>query len=516
MYELDSSLKKIARGASVTLIGMTLGFLFSFVVRLIIARYGSPADYGIFSLALAVLNIIAMLSAMGLQQGATRYIAYFRGKDDSAKVKSTISASIKLSAVASIVLSLVVFLTADLLASKLFHTPEMVIPLKIFAVCIPFFTLIQVLAAVFRGFDRVEPMVLSQYLIPNFLFIGFLLLIIAVGLPITNVYYAYLAALIIAFSALVFYTARSLPRHIGISVAADTKPITRELLLFSLPLMIVVTLNTVTTWADTLVLGHFKTPEVVGLYNAAKPMTQLLSAPLFALGVIYVPVATGFFSRSQIAQLRTTYAISTRWVMFITLPVFLVLFLFPEAVLNLLFGAVYVPAAAALRILSLGFIISNLLGPNGTTLLAAGHTRFLMWATLVSTILNIALNILLVPPLGIAGAAIALIASLTFINIINSARLYQLYRAQPFSKNLLKPAIICMILAFAIQALAHHFLNITWWLLVLLFIVYICIYGLAALFTRSFDKEDIALLLEIEKRSGINAASLKRVLKRFV
>ena len=129
MYELDSSLSKIARGAGIAAVGTALGLLFNFVVRLIIARYGAPADYGIFSIAIVVLNIAAMLAGMGLYEGVTRYVAFFRGKDDAVKVKSTILASIKLSAAASIILSLAVFLAAEPIALKLFHTSELTLPL---------------------------------------------------------------------------------------------------------------------------------------------------------------------------------------------------------------------------------------------------------------------------------------------------------------------------------------------------------------------------------------------------
>jgi len=51
---------------------------------------------------------------------------------------------------------------------------------------------------------------------------------------------------------------------------------------------------------------------------------------------------------------------------------------------------------------------------------------------------------------------------------------------------------------------------------VVLFVLYCGIYGLATLLTKSFDKEDIAMLLEVEKRSGINIAPLKKILKRFL
>jgi O-antigen/teichoic acid export membrane protein len=516
MYELDSSLGKIARGAGIAVIALTLGSLFSFIFRLIIARYGAPADYGIFSLATAVLNIAAMLAGLGLYQGATRYIALFRGKDDAAEVKNTISASIKLSAVASIVLSLAIFLTAEPMALRLFHTAELVLPLKIFAAGIPFFTLIQVLVAIFRGFDRIEPTAIFQYLALNVLFLIILFLIVIAGLPVITIFYAYLAALVITFCTLAAYTARRLPRQTGSDAGINAHPVTRQLLLFSLPLLGVNMFGIVTMWTSTLLLGYFKTPEMVGLYNAASPLARFVSEPLAALILIYTPVATGLFSRNLIPELRTTYAVSTRWLVFVTMPLFLVLFLFPEAVLGLFFGAVYTQAAVALRVMSLGFIINSLLGPNGATLVAMGHPMFMMWTNLATAVSNIILNILLIPPLGIAGAAISSAASVTLVNILRSVKLYSLCRAHPFSMNLLKPLVICIVLAFLIQALAHHFLAINWWLLVILFIVYLGIYGLATLFTRSFGKEDIALLLEIEKRSGINAAPLKKILKRFI
>jgi len=516
MYELDSSLSKIARGAGIALIGTAIGLLFGFGVRLVIARYGATADYGIFSLALTVLNIAAMFSALGLSRGTTRYIAYFRGKGDAARVRSTISTSIKLSAAASIVISIIVFLAAEPIASKVFHTPELALPLRIFAAGVPFFTLIHMLVSIFRGFDRIEPMVIFEYLILNVLFLGFLSLIVVGGMPITTLYYAYLVALVITFSALAAYTARRLPRETGSASPSNNQPVTKELMWFSLPLLGVAMFHMIIGWTDTLMLGYFKTPEIVGLYNAASPLGRFISEPLSALVLIYAPVATGLFSRNKMSELKTTYAISTKWLIFITMPIFLVLFLFPEAVLGLFFGADYMPAAAALRILSLGFIISNLLGPNGAMLLAMGHPRFLMWTNLAAAVLNIVLNILLIPPLGIVGAAIASATSLTLINIIKVVKLYSLSRVQPFSKNLLKPAIVCIVLAFLIQALALHFLVITWWLLAVLFIVYLGIYGLATLFTRSFDRGDVMLLLRIEKRLGVDLTKLKNVLSRFL
>jgi len=53
-------------------------------------------------------------------------------------------------------------------------------------------------------------------------------------------------------------------------------------------------------------------------------------------------------------------------------------------------------------------------------------------------------------------------------------------------------------------------------MLPLFFILFLAIYGLSLLLTKSFDNEDIMLLLAIEKRTGIDATLIKNILRRFI
>lgn len=517
MFEtLDHSLRKVARGTGIAIIGITLGLLFNFIAKLIIARYGLEANYGIFSLALAVLTVAMMLACLGLHLGATRYIAYFRAKDDTAKVRRTISVSLQLAAIASLAISIALFFSAEAIAINIFHTPQMAQFLRIFAIGTPFFTLIYIIAAIFRGFDRVEPQVYFQYIMLNVLFIIFLVLIIAIDLPFVAVFYAYLASLIITFIGTIIYIIKKLPRSITFSDWKANTTIRKELLLFSLPLLGTAILGMSIMWMDTIILGYLKTPEVVGLYNAAYPLAQSLSSPPFALMLIYTPIVTGLYSQNLMADLRRSYTIVTKWITFITMPIFLVLCLYPEYVLHLLFGPTYIAAAPALRILSIGFIIDTFPGPSLATLIALGKSRFTMWATLAAATVNIILNIALIPPLGIVGAAIASAASLTLFSIVKSVKLYASYRIHPLSKNLLKPLVISAILVLLFQIVFGHFIFVTWWILPCLLISYYVIYGMVTVLSKSFDREDIVLLLEIEKRSGINAEPIKKILRRLV
>jgi hypothetical protein len=64
--------------------------------------------------------------------------------------------------------------------------------------------------------------------------------------------------------------------------------------------------------------------------------------------------------------------------------------------------------------------------------------------------------------------------------------------------------------------LSKNLLTVTPWMLPLLFILFFVIYSISLLLTKSFDSEDIMILLEIEKRMGINLKTIKKILKRFM
>jgi O-antigen/teichoic acid export membrane protein len=345
----------------------------------------------------------------------------------------------------------------------------------------------------------------------------FLVPIIFFGLSFINAIVAYFASIAVTCIAFAAYYIRKGPKsHRSKDESKVDISIAKELLLFSIPLLLVDVLYLVIGWTDTLMLGYFKTASDVGLYNAANPLAGFISMALSAMLFIYFPVASELYAENREEEMKRIYAVLTKWVCSVTLPLFMVFLLFPEVTMNFLFGSEYILAGAALQILALGFFINNLMGPSGATLTAMGKTRFLMWATLAAAGMNICLNVLLIPILGIVGAAIASMFTMISINIIRSAKLYSISGMHSLSKNLLKPILLSIILIIAIYLAAKSFLTVTFWMLPLLFILFAILYGLSLLFTKSFDQEDINMLLTMEKKMGINFIRMKNLLKRFV
>jgi O-antigen/teichoic acid export membrane protein len=263
-------------------------------------------------------------------------------------------------------------------------------------------------------------------------------------------------------------------------------------------------------------LGILRSSTDVGLYNAAHPIAEFLSMPLSALWLIYMPVTAGLYAQGLQSEMKRNISVLTKWLSILTWPVFLILMFFPETVINFFFGTEYVSASTALRILSAGLIVNSLLGLAGSSLVAMGYTRFIMWTVVIAAVLNIVLNALLIPGYGIEGAAIASAAAITFNNVMRTFKLYRVTRFQPLSWQLLKPTLISSILLLIIYFIITGFVDVSFWMLALIGLFYLFIYGILVLLTKSLAQEDIALLLALEKKSGIRLGPVKRVVRRFL
>ena len=504
---VNESLKKAAKGTAIAFAGMLIYMFLEFITRVIIARNTTQNEYGVFSIGFTLMSVFVIISCLGLQGGAARCIAYFRGREENEKVSGVIYSSLQLSITAGLFSFLFVFFLSDFLAS-LFHLKGS-IPLKVFAVAIPFYVIIEILGSIFRGFDSVREKVYFRDFLMNFLKVLLLLAVVFLGLPFIGMIYGYALSIVIASIVFMGYAIKKLPS------ISSTIFMRGELLLFSLPLLGAQVFGMVIMWMDTLMLGYFKTPDVVGLYNAAHPIAQLIQVFLLSLVLIYIPIASQLYSKNLMEEMRRNYTVLTKWIFSITLPFFLLVFLFPKAILEIVFGSGYIPASTALRILAFGMLIHVFFGPNVATLIVIGRTKLNMIYNLVGAVMNILLNLLLIPLWGIVGAAIASTISLGTVNGFTSAGIFHFHKMHPFTSNYLKLILTSTALIFVIYVITEGFFDatITIWMLILFFFLFLVIYGVCLIITRSFDEEDIMILLEMEKMMGVDFQHVKKILK---
>lgn len=509
----NKSLHRLIEGSALVFLGTVVGLLVGFLIKVMFARYTTQNDYGIFSLAFTVVSIFTTISALGLREGTSRYIACFRGRDEIDKVQTTVFSSIIIALFTSLLVTGISTITSEITSQTLFNTPEISPILKILSVTIPFVVLTNIFVAIFRGFGRVDINIYFNNILRNVSYLIFLVAVILFGFSFLEMVYAYVVSTLVTCVTLVVYFFKKPPLKIKWSKIHDNH-ITKKLVVFSIPLLAVNILLTVMAWTDTVMLGYFKTPEVVASYNVVHPLASLLSVVISSISFLYVPLISQLYGKKQIKEMGTINASSTKWCFILTLPIFYIMFVFPEITLDLFFGSRYTEASVTLQILTVGFLLDSLFGFNYYTLLSSGKSKFLMNCSLISAFLNIILNALLIPPYGMVGAAIASAASFAAIEIYMTTTLYKIFRIHAFTKSYIKVIIISTLL-ISLFYFGKCLFEDSLWTLILTLVFFIVIYTLSILFSKSLDKDDIIMLKTMEQRIPINFTYIEAIFKKW-
>ena len=291
MDEVNHALQKIARGTGIVFAGTIISMLFGFLTLTIIARTFSKAEYGVFSLALTVINIALIVAMLGFPNSLPREVAFYKEKDPS-RIDKLIPTALIIVALSSILLMMLLILEAENIA-RVFNDERLIQALKITALAMPFSALTSIMISITQGFGRVREKIYFQNVVyPT----AFLLLIISgvlLNLDFNFVFLAYITAQ--AFTLLALIVDVSKMKILSFRFYLDLA-LGRELIAFSIPLLFTGILGFVMTWADTLMLGYYKSSEVVGLYNSASPIAKLLPIFLSSASFLYVPLASGFYA----------------------------------------------------------------------------------------------------------------------------------------------------------------------------------------------------------------------------
>ena len=138
MSELDNSLKAVAKGTGIGILGIALSKVFGYIYRIIIARIGAE-QYGLVSMGIAVYALLTTIAILGMGYGVLRFVSYYRRNNESDKIKGVIFSSLNFVIPTGFILAILLFLFSKQIAIIFFNNQELSIIFKIFAIAIPGF-----------------------------------------------------------------------------------------------------------------------------------------------------------------------------------------------------------------------------------------------------------------------------------------------------------------------------------------------------------------------------------------
>lgn len=490
------ALAKVFKGGGILLLGTLLTKVFGFLWQLIIIRILSPELYGLYALALSMITIAASLSYSGLHQGAQRFIAFYRAREDPPMVKGSILSSIKITILLSVFFTTALVLLAQPI-SNLFKEPDLGDLLYVFCPAVILTMLLKMLNSYFLGFQRPGIVVWLSEVLFGVVSVTLLFILLSVNKSIYSAIIAFLlSSLILSIILLSTYW-----RLIGSALKnVNPRPMYKSLLFFSLPLLFTAILSLIMANIDTIMIGYYMAADNVGFYNAAFLLMHFIPIFLQPIGDYFMVIATGLVADGSREQLRDLYGSVTKWIFIFTVPLFLTFFLFPSAVLTMLFGSSYAEAAVSLAILVSAEFINVILGPNNRLLVAFGKTKFIMISSVSACVLNIILNVFLIPKFGISGAAIATASSLGVVNVINSAYLYFKFSIHPFGRTYILPVLLLITSSAFLYYPLSRMVAYSSWLSLCCYPIFLALGFLFIFITKSYSENDRLILESIKRK----------------
>ena len=195
--------------------------------------------------------------------------------------------------------------------------------------------------------------------------------------------------------------------------------LTKGLVKFGLPLIFMDVSNGLLWSAGIFVIKFYDSFADVGIFWAASMITGVMLMFPQALLSIFSPVVTELFGkgdREKIEQI-SSYIIE-RMLMF-SLPLIVILLLFPEGILKIVFTEDYSSGAFAMQILSISAFITGIYIFSGTLITTSGHPEQNSKIMLIGAIANVIFNIILDKYYGITGASISALISSVIILLLS-------------------------------------------------------------------------------------------------
>ena len=384
---------------------------------------------------------------------------------------------------------------------------------------LPFWVFATYFLSVMRAFEKIKEVSIIESAIQNVSKVTFLVFLIFLGLNSEAIIFSFFIGILLLFLFSYFYCRRNISQIFsGEKINSKyKKSVSKEFISYSWPILFLSIISSIFYWIDSLTIGYFKSVTEVGFYNAVIPIALLFNIAPEIFLQLFFPMVTREYALKKIELIRETSKQIGKWVIMINLPALILIFFFSEFIINILFGIEYAVAANSLRILSASAIFSSLFIISNNLMSMAGKSKIIFYDIMIVSIINIILNIVLIPmpvvfginnSLGINGAAIATTISVIIFNLLFLIQAKHYINIVPIKKGMLNVIVATLVSAIILFILTTIFSDnaiIT----IFLILTFLLIYVIFLFLFKAFDKEDL-MIFQTFKRKIMNNERTKK------
>jgi len=472
---LENSYQKFAKDVLIIGIANALVALSGIIFMPLITKTLGAHDYGIWAQVQVTINLVLVFAGLGLTGAIVRFLP---AKTDRGEIQEGFYSVLYLVFLVTLIVSIVWIAAADFIGSAFFDGATVIV--RITGLIILVWSLDSVFLSLLRAFRQMKRYAL--FTIANtYVQVGLITYLVLNGHGILSIVLA-----VLGIRAVVFIILFSLIKsEIGIRRPHFSR--IKEYLTYGLPIVPVNVASWVINSSDRYIVGYFLGVASVGVYSAGYTIGYVPFMFAQVLSVVLGPTLSKLYDEGRVDEVKTHLKYSLKYLLAAVIPFVFGAVILAEPVLRVFStaeiaseGYFIVPLVA----LSILFVCVN--SVIYIILVLAKKTKVLGVIFTIAALVNLGLNILVVPRLGILGAAITTLIAYGLALGLTTYYSFKEFKFPIDWRFIIKSLTASVIMSAALWAIAPEGTSAT----ILTVIAGAAIYAAVVFLLKGFTKEE--------------------------
>jgi O-antigen/teichoic acid export membrane protein len=428
---LDRELRGLARGGLGNVIGAAVAAASGIGVVLVVTRTLPGESAGVLFAAISLFLITATVARLGTPTGLVYVLSGNRASGRPATERATLRLALVPAVAVSAALALALQVTAPAVVDLLgLHAADSAAVLRLLALLLPAAVVSDVVLAGTRGLGTMRPTVTTEYF--GRTAVQFLLVLLAAATvrsaPAVAVAWSvpYVASATIAWLRF-----RSLTRP---SVDGGKSGDRRSFWAFTWPRAVTSVVQIALQRLDIVLVAALLGPVQAAIYTAASRFLVIGQLGNGAVSTAAQPRLRAALARGDTAGARAIYRAATGWLILVNWPFYLLVMIFAGPVLRI-FGPGYSSGRSVVLVLGAAMLVATACGMVDMLLTMGGRSSWNLYNSLAALAVNVSVDLLLIPRLGILGAAIGWAAAILVNNLVPLTQIALVLRIHPVTRG---------------------------------------------------------------------------------
>jgi len=394
--------ERILSGFKIDLFSKVIRNVSGGLLAVVLARLLTPEEYGLLYLSISLFTIITLLGTFGIGGSAARYITEYEERD-SKQIRRIIETTAAFLMITLTVVAIALVFSRNILISALGESA--IEPLLLIGV-------IYVVTKgitdsgrrICQGFKQIKWAAYVE-IVQALVRLTVAITLAYIGFGAVGALAGYVVASIIGVTLIIVVIGYLyLQSPSGGTIEAGLR---RRIAEYALPLAMTSSSDTVIKRVDILLIGVFLNPLAVSFYIVGKQITTVLKSPANSLGFAISPRFSEQIEKGNLEIASRLYAEALTGTVLFYLPAMVGLVIVAEPTLAIVFGPEYVGGTVVLQILTIYLFVQAISYITGGGLNYLGRAKHRAYAKVGIAVGNFGLNLVLIPTIGIIGAAIS-------------------------------------------------------------------------------------------------------------